>query len=139
MNRSEFLLQLKDALISGEGCTTKTTPKKGEGYIPYNRHGIKWGQVDADKPKIIRVVLDLKALSFEEIEFARKTRLTVRPPRKSTVGYRYAAASAPGKHDQLILYLSDSFIEKHTEEVQVILDYAKDYAFQSSFKSSPSI
>lgn len=139
MNRSEFLLQLKEAFTSGEGCTTKTTPKKGEGYIPYNRHTIKWGQVDADQRGVIRIVIDLSSLSFDEEAFARKTGLSVRPPRKSTVGYRYTAAESPGKHDQLILHLSDSFIETHAEEVEAILRFTRESAAQSGFKSKASI
>ena len=44
MNRTEFLIELKRILESEEGCNTKTTPNKGEGFVPYNRYGIKWGQ-----------------------------------------------------------------------------------------------
>ncbi|WAA12830.1 hypothetical protein [Fervidibacillus halotolerans] len=137
MNRSEFLQKLKGILESEEGCTTKTTPKKGEGFVPYNRFNIKWGQVDANK-RYIRLVFDLKPGTLSEETFAEKTGLTITPPRRIITGYRLTRSQDKDGHDMLIIFLEDSFIENETDKVQAILSYAKEFVEQSSFKTKAS-
>ncbi|MCG7344809.1 hypothetical protein MHZ92_11745 [Sporosarcina sp. ACRSL] len=138
MNRSKFLLELKEIMRSEEGCTTKTTVKKKEGFVPYNRHGIKWGQVDANNEKHVRVVFDLSPGFLDEKEFAHNTGLSVTPPRKITTGYRFTKKYKVDGHDQLILFLEDSFLEGDGNVVQAVFDYAKEFTATSGFKAHPS-
>lgn len=135
MNRSKFLKKLKQILESEEGCTTKTTPKKGEGFVPYNRFNIKWGQVDADKENHLRLVFDLKPGTFVERNFTEKTGLNITPPRKIKTGYRL---NRNDELDQLIIFLEDTFIENQLEAIEVIFDFAKEFVAQSSFKTTSS-
>ena len=138
MNRSKFLLELKEIMRSAEGCTTKTTVQKKEGFVPYNRHGIKWGQVDANADNHVRVVFDLSPGFLDEKEFAQNTGLSVTPPRKITTGYRFTKKYKVDGHDQLIVFLEDSFLEEDRTGVQAVFDYAKKFAAASSFKAHPS-
>ncbi|SOC19500.1 hypothetical protein SAMN05880501_1118 [Ureibacillus xyleni] len=139
MNRTQFLLKLKGILESEQGCTTKTTPKKGEGFVPYNRFNIKWGQVDADDSKNhIRLVFDLKPGSLYEEMFSQKTGLIITPPGKISTGYRFTKVKEQGGHDQLIIFLEDSFISSQPEQLAEILTFVKEFVGQSSFKSQAS-
>jgi len=122
---------------SEEGCTTKTTAKKGEGFVPYNRHGIKWGQIDT-KENHFRLVFDLKSGSLSERRFNDRTGLSITPPRKLLTGYRYTVSNDDKGHDQLILFLKDAFLTEETETLNDILIYAKEFVAQSGFKSQPS-
>ncbi|WP_409271509.1 hypothetical protein V1499_18535 [Neobacillus sp. SCS-31] len=130
---------LRGILVSEEGCTIKTTPKKGEGFVPYNRFDIKWGQVDANNKNYIRLVFDLKPGSLSEKEFIERTGLTGTPPRKIKTGYRLNRTHDKTGHDQLIIFLEDFFLENQIDKLQEILSYIKQFVAQSSFKFQPCI
>ncbi len=49
MERTEFVRKLKSVIDDKGDCYTKTTEKKGEGFVLYNLHDVKWGQVDVEK------------------------------------------------------------------------------------------
>lgn len=139
MNRTVFLKELKCIIESEAGCTSKTTPKKGEGFVPYNRFNIKWGQVDADSGKNhIRLVFDLKPGSLSEEEFYKRTGLPITPSRKISTGYRFKKAGDAQGHDQLILFLEDSYLAEEPDTLNEIFLYAKEFTLQSSFKSQGS-
>ena len=127
MNRTEFLKELKRIMESEDGCTTKTTPKKGLGFVPYNRYGIKWGQVDAEK-KHVRLVFDLNPGSLLEESLQERTGLSITPQRKLSTGYRFSKTESGVGHDQLILFLEDDFLKVQTTALNEILMYAKEFA-----------
>lgn len=122
---------------SAEGCTTKTTPKKGEGFVPYNRFGIKWGQIDAENEHV-RLVFDLKPGSLSEKRFRDRTGLTITPFRKLSTGYRFTKTEVEKDHDQLILFLEDVFLEEQIDTLNEIFMFTQEFVAQSSFKSQPS-
>lgn len=139
MGRLEFLKKLKEILGSGEGCTTKTTPKKGDGFVPYNYFNIKWGQVDADVEKNhIRLVFDLKQGYLSEANFRERTGLSVTPLRKITTGYRFTKTVDKHLHDQLIMFLEDDYLRVQTDKLNEILLCIQEFVSQSKFKSKPS-
>lgn len=45
MVKIEFVHKLKSIIDDKGSCYTKTTEKKGEGFIPYNVHDMKWGRL----------------------------------------------------------------------------------------------
>lgn len=138
MNRSEFLSELKSSLCSGEGCRTITTAEKKEGFTLRNRHDIKWGQVDANGIRYVRVVIDLVPGFLDESSFAKNTGLTITPPHKVKTGYRYTKKYKKDGHDQLILFLEDSFFERKEQERQAVFTYAESFSEASHFKTHAS-
>ena len=139
MNRTEFLKEIKCIIESEVGCTTKTTPKKGEGFVPYNRFNIKWGQMDADLRKNhIRLVFDLKPGFLSVEEFSERTGLPITPPGRISTGYRFTKAKNTPGHDQLIIFLEDNYLVEKPDALNEIFLYTKEFTLQSSFKTQSS-
>lgn len=138
MERIEFLLELKRVIESKDGCYIKTTPKKGYGFVPYNRHGIKCGQVDADNPTRIRIVFDWKPGSFDLEAFVNETGLEEVPRRKWVTGYRFTEAKEANDLDQLIVFLEEDFIANNKTVSGMILTTWSSFIEQSEFKTQSS-
>ncbi|WP_438317261.1 hypothetical protein [Sporosarcina sp. FA9] len=75
---------------------------------------------------------------LDEKMFSSKTGLLVTPPRKINTGYRFTKKHKADGHDQLILFLEDSFFENDKSGMQAIFDYASEFAAASGFKSHAS-
>ncbi|MDQ0257844.1 hypothetical protein J2S74_005307 [Evansella vedderi] len=98
MTFDELASRLKEEIESVSGCYTKTTPKKGSGFTPYNVLDIKWGQVDVTDSRV-RVVLDLYPGRYELEELvkrlqipekrkgARQTGMFIKPTEKAVPSY----------------------------------------------------
>lgn len=138
MDRKTFLNEIRAIIENEAGCKVKTTPKKKDGFVPYNRHGIKWGQVDTGSKKYIRLVFDLKPTSFEEAEFSKDTKLKPVPKGKIVSGYRYTLTEKDNGHDQLIAFLEDSFLEEYPDEIEKLKRYIQTFVEESGFKSEPT-
>lgn len=138
MDRNTFLNEIKIIIENEAGCMVKTTPKKKDGFVPYNRHGIKWGQVDTGSEKYIRLVFDLKPHSLEEGKFLTDTKLKTVPKGKIVSGYRYTLTEKANGHDQLIVFLEDLFLEEFPEEVEELKRYIQTFVEESGFKSQPT-
>ena len=67
MDKIDYVRKLKSIIEEKGGCYTKTTEKKGEGFVPYNIHDVKWGSYV--EPSRIRVVIDLYPYKYREEDF----------------------------------------------------------------------
>jgi hypothetical protein len=136
MNISLIANDIKRAILEMEGCSTDTTPKKGDGFVPYNRFGLKWGQVDVDE-KSIRIVLDLfpGRYSLEELSSQLYIPLKAKGRRGKGMYMKTTDKTAP-HFDALVILLTQDYCDSFgKQEFPALLGFIKKAAEESHFKS----
>lgn len=136
MNITQIARQIKSIIEKTNGCTIKTTPKKGEGFVPYNRFNLKWGQVDVS-PKKIRIVLDLYPRRYTIIDLEKDLSLPAKNKGDGKTGMFLKQTEKDIPHfDALEISLYQDFCETYNpQQYEKLLDFIGKAAAESSFKS----
>ncbi|OZM56891.1 hypothetical protein CIB95_08970 [Lottiidibacillus patelloidae] len=133
--------EIKKIYDNVEGCKTKTTEKKGDGFTPRNRHGIKCGQVDVDTNKDkIRIVLDLYPGRYALEEVSDILEIPERKKRASHTGLLIKRTTKPApSHDMLEISLHSDYIFTLKEnKLNTLLQFIQRSAEESGFKTESS-
>jgi hypothetical protein len=136
MDFTQIARQIKSVIENNNGCTIKTTPKKGAGFVPYNRFNIKWGQVDVC-PKRVRVVLDIYPSRYTIIELEKDLSLPAKNKGDGKTGMFIKPTEKDVPHfDALEISLYQDYCESfNLQQFEKLLDFIGKVAAESSFKS----
>lgn len=128
--------QIKTVIENTNGCTIKTNPKKGEGFVPYNRFNLKWGQVDVS-PKRIRIVLDLYPRRYTIMDLEKELSLPAKNKGNGKTGMFMKQTEKDIPHfDALEISLYQDFCESfNSQQYEKLLDFIGKVAAESPFKS----
>lgn len=128
--------EIKRVLENVDGCSTKTTPKKGEGFVPYNRFNLKWGQVDVAENKV-RIVLDLfpKRYFIEDLTNILSIPIKKKGDWKTGMFIKPTENSTPYFDALEISLYEDYFKPFNKQHFSNLLEFIEKAAEESSFKN----
>jgi hypothetical protein len=136
MERTEFVRKLKIIFNDKGSCYTKSTEKKGEGFVPYNVHDVKWGQVDVEKSRI-RVVIDLYPGKYSEEDIEQQLGLSLKEKHKRITGFHFAKTDEinPPFHDAVMISLYNDYFENDDYDYSNLLNFMSNTADEAYFKT----
>lgn len=136
MDRIEFVRKLKYFIDQNESCFIKTTKKKGEGFVPYNLHDVKWGQVDVGNSRI-RVVIDLYPGKYSEEDLEQQLGLSLKEKLKRITGFYFAKTDEidPPFHDAVVISLYNDYFENDGYDFSKLLKFISKTSEEAHFKT----
>lgn len=136
MEYTQIAGQIKSAIEGTNGCYTKTTIKKGAGFVPYNRYGLKWGQVDVSESRI-RIVLDLYPQRYSISRLSEQLDIPIKRKGERKTGMFIKVTDKPSpSYDALEISLYAEYVFSHSQEkFNKLLEFIRRAAEESVFKS----
>jgi hypothetical protein len=139
LDRLDLVQTLKSSIENTHGCSTKSTPKKGAGFVLYNRHGIKWGQIDVADSRI-HIVLDLypKRYVISKLSISLGIPLKVKNERKTGMFMKLTDGSPPNYDALEISLYNDYFLTISSLLLDQLIQFIVLISEESQFKTRPS-
>lgn len=136
MDKIDYVRKLKSIIEEKGTCYIKTTEKKGEGFVPYNIHDIKWGQVDVE-PSKIRVVIDLYPYKYSVEDLKDFLGIALKEMRKRITGFYFEKTeeTEPPFHDVLTISLYNDFFQSNKYIQTKLLEFIDRAAIEATFKT----
>lgn len=136
MERIEFVRKLKRKIEDSGSCYTKTTEKKGEGFVPFNVHEVKFGQVDVEESRI-RIVVDLYPGKYSEADLQQQLGLVLKEKRKRITGFYFEKTDEtyPPFHDVVVLSLYNDYFKNQNNDTSKLLNFVCKASDEASFKT----